>query len=34
MVGQLADTYFQSYQLAYKLCKQVGALLPVRARHP
>jgi len=23
MVGQLADTYFQSYQLAYQLCKQV-----------
>jgi hypothetical protein len=23
MVGQLADTYFQSYQLAYRLCKQV-----------
>jgi Tc toxin complex TcA C-terminal TcB-binding domain/Neuraminidase-like domain/Salmonella virulence plasmid 28.1kDa A protein len=23
MVGQLADTYFQSYRLAYRLCKQV-----------
>jgi hypothetical protein len=23
MVGQLADTYFQSYKLAYRLCKQV-----------
>ena len=23
MVGKLSDTYFQSYQLAYKLCKQV-----------
>jgi hypothetical protein len=23
MLGQLADTYFQSYLLAYKLCKQV-----------
>jgi hypothetical protein len=23
MLGQLADTYFQSYRLAYKLCKQV-----------
>jgi Tc toxin complex TcA C-terminal TcB-binding domain/ABC toxin N-terminal region/Neuraminidase-like domain/Salmonella virulence plasmid 28.1kDa A protein len=22
MVGQLADTYFQSYRLAYKMCKQ------------
>ena len=22
MVGQLSDTYFQSYQLAYKMCKQ------------
>lgn len=23
MVGKLSDTYFQSYQLAYKLCKQL-----------
>jgi hypothetical protein len=23
MVGRLADTYFQSYKLAYRLCKQV-----------
>jgi Tc toxin complex TcA C-terminal TcB-binding domain/Neuraminidase-like domain/Salmonella virulence plasmid 28.1kDa A protein len=23
MLGQLSDTYFQSYRLAYKLCKQV-----------
>jgi hypothetical protein len=23
MVGELSDTYFQSYQLAYKLCKQL-----------
>ncbi len=25
MVGQLSDTYFQSYKLAYRLCKQVEA---------
>ena len=25
MLGQLADTYFQSYRLAYRLCKQVEA---------